>query len=147
MAQTTTALSACDAVIEVDNDAGTPVDISGSSNNASLSMTRDVGEATTFDGDYKIRTECKRDASMSLKAFWTTAAAEARATLEEWFDTGGKRTITVYPGGKVIGRRYYTGEFFLSGFDIAIDAGEAGPMSLDLEAVSSGAVGFLNVGS
>jgi len=147
MTQTSTHLSACNAVIEVDNDAGTPVNISGSANEASLDMNREIGDGVTFDGDFKLRTECKRDASLALKALWTTASAEARDILEAWFDTGGRRTISVYPAGKVIGTRFYTGEFRLTTCKIKIAAGEAGPMTLDMEAVVDGAVGILNVGS
>lgn len=147
MAQTTTQIAACNARLEVDNEAGTPTDVSGSTNNASLDMSRDVGEATTFDGDYKLRSECKRDASLSIRALWTTSVSEARELLEAWFDLGGKRTVTIYPNGTAVGNRYYTGEFRLTGFNIGIDAGSADPIPLEIEAVADGPVAFLNVGS
>ncbi len=147
MAQTTTHIAACNAIVEVDNTGGTPTDISGSANTASIAFTRDIGEGTTFTGDFKLRTECKRDASLSLSALWTTAVGEARDLLEEWFDTGGKRTIAIYPNGKVIGSRYYSGEFRLSSADIPIDSNSADVIKIDFEAVADGPVGFLNVGS
>lgn len=148
MTQTTTHVSACNAVIEVDDDGGTPVNISGSSNRASIDFSKEVGEGVTFDGNYKIRTNCKRDASMSIRAFWTKASNEARDLLEAWFDADdNSRTISIYPAGKVIGNRYYSGEWLLTTCNIQIDAGESGPMTMELEAVCNGAVGFLNVAS
>jgi hypothetical protein len=147
MAQTTTKIAACNAVVEIDNTAGSVVNISGSTNKADLSLSKDIGEGTTFEGDYKLRTECKRDASLSISIIWSTALGEARDLLEEWFDLGGSRTISVYPNGTTIGSRFYTGEWKLSGLSIPIDSSSADPIKIDIDAVVDGAFGFLNVGS
>ena len=147
MAQTTTHIAACNAIVEVDNASGTATDISGSANTASIDFSRDIGEGTTFTGDFKLRTECKRDASLSIAVLWTTAAGEARDLMEEWYDTGGRRTISIYPNGKVIGSRFYTGEWRLSTASIPIDSSSADVIKMDFEAVADGAVGFMNVGS
>ncbi len=147
MAQTTTHISACNAVVEVDNVAGAPTNISGSANTASIAFTRDIGEGTTFEGDFKLKTECKRDATLSLSVLWSTAVGEARDLMEEWFDLGGKRTIAIYPNGKIIGSRFYSGEFRLASADIPVDSNSADVIKMDFEAMSDGPVGFLNVGS
>lgn len=147
MEQTTTHIAACNAIIEVDNSSGAATDISGSANNAGIDFTREIGTGTTFTGDFKLKTGCKRDAKMSIGILWTTATGEARDVMEEWYDTGGSRTISVYPNGKVIGSRFYTGEWILSDYKMPIAADSADVIKMDISAESDGAVGFMNVGS
>ncbi len=147
MAQTTTKIAACNAVIEIDNLAGAPTAISGSANKADLAISKEIGEGTTFDGTYKLRTECKRDVALAISIIWTTALTEARELMEEWFDLGGARTVSIYPNGKTIGSRFYTGEFLLSDLNIPVDSENADPIKMDIDAVVDGSFGFLNVAS
>lgn len=142
MAQTTTAINACGAVIEVDNDVGTPTNISGSSNNASLTFSRETATGQTFEGDWNFRLDCKKDAGLELSVMWTTAASEGRDILEDWFDTGGQRTVSIYPNGSGVGERVYSGEYVISELSFPLNAGEAGPIVVAATLEPSGEVTF-----
>jgi len=143
MAQTTTAINACNAVIEIDDDGGTPVNISGSSNNANLSINKALGEGFTFDGDWAFRLECKKNGSLDIEAIYTTASNEARDLLETWFENGGNRTVIIYPNGKTNGERMYSGEFKLGDFDpLQLSASEAAPMKIAAKLQPDGAIAF-----
>lgn len=138
--QTITGINACNAVIEVDDENGTPTDISGSSNTASLGFSKQMGSAYTFSGDYPIRIECKKDATLDISAIYTRVNTEARYLFDRWFELGGRRTISIYPAGQDTGERYYTGEWRLESFDIPIDASDANPIVISISCVADGAI-------
>lgn len=140
MPQTTTAINACAAVIEVDDAAGTPQDVSGSTNKLSLAFNKQLGEAFTFDGTYPIRLECKQNGSLDIDALYTRNGTEARALLESWQQTGGRRTVNIYPEGKINGGRWYYGEFRLGDLSFDMDAGDANPIMLTANLMPDGAV-------
>lgn len=143
MVQTTSAINACNVYIELDNESGTPVDISGAANNASLEFTRQVGSAFTFDGDYPIRIECKKDASLSLDVIYTYLDDEARELLEDWYNAGGRRTVSIYPYGQDTGNRYYTGEWRIESLSIPLQADSADPVVVSCALIPDGAISFL----
>lgn len=144
MAQTTTAINACSAVIELDDAGGTPVDISGSSNNASLSVTMETGTGVSFEGGWNFRAQCKKDGSLELSVMWTTASNEGRDLLEAWFaaTSPGKRTVSVYPNGKTTGQRVYTGEFRITELSIPMTAGDAAPIVVSATLEPDGEITF-----
>lgn len=142
MAQTTTHINGCNAVVEVDDADGDPINISGSSNQANLEFTKQIGKGVTFEGDWNLVLECKKDAALSLRALYTKNASEARAMIEEWYENGGNRVVSVYPWGKINGARYYTGNWKLEKFDFPVDATDAAPSVLNASLVPDGAVSF-----
>lgn len=143
MAQTTTAINACGAEIMLDNDSGTPTDVSGSANNANLSLSKDLAEGHTFDGDWAITLECKKKGSLEIEALYTTASGEAVDIFEEWFTSGGARTVSIYPNGNTTGERSYVGEFRLGNYDaLALSASEASPMKVMAKLQPTGAITF-----
>lgn len=145
MAQTTTAINACGAAVEIDNLGGTPTLVSGSATTATLTTSIDTATGVTFDGDWNFRLQCKKDGSLEISAMWTTTTDEARELLETWFATVnpiGARTVSVYPNGKVTGQRQYTGEFVLTELTIPITAGEAGPIVVSATLEPDGAITF-----
>lgn len=143
MAQSTTAINACNAVIEIDDNGGTPVNLSGSTNNVNLSLSKALGEGFTFEGAWAFVLECKKKGSLDLEAIYTTASNEARDLLETWFENGGNRTVTVYPNGKTNGERQYSGEFKIGDYDpFALTANEAGPVKIAAKLQPDGAITF-----
>ena len=144
MAQTTTAIAPCNSVIEVDNGSGTPVNVSGSTQKFDESFDSNISESFTFEGEYPIRIQCKRNSSLNITAMYTRDGAEARALLEAWYQTGGLRTVAVYPEGQVIGARFYSAEYFLKSLKFSGDASSSDPMMMDAELLPSGAVDFDN---
>lgn len=147
MAQTTTQINGCNAKLEIDDAGGTPTDVSGSSNSITLSRTKQVGEAYTFEGSFPVRAECKQDASLSGTVLWTSLTAEARDILDLWYESGGLRTVIFSPQGGAAGDVQYSGEFFLTSLDFTTEAGSADPVTMDFECMPSGAVVPTSVGS
>jgi len=143
MGQTTTAINACNVLIMLDDGSGTPVDISGSANNASLEFTRQVGSGFTFDGDYPIRIECKKDATLSLDVMYTIIETEGRELLEDWFANGGRRTVSIYPYGQDTGNRYYSGEWRIESLSIPLQADSSDPIVVSCSLIPDGAIDFL----
>lgn len=144
MAQTTTAINACGAVVEIDDASGLATDVSGSTNKVSLALNKQLGEAFTFDGDYPVRLECKQNGSLDIDAMYTRNGNEARALLESWQQVGGRRTVTVYPEGKVAGGRSYSGEFRLGDLSMDLDAGDANPIMITANLMPDGAITLSN---
>lgn len=144
MAQTTTAINACGAVIKIDNSSPTLTDISGSSNNASLSFSVETATGVTFEGDWNFRLQCKKDASLEIAVMWTTTTDEGRELLETWFaaSSPGARTVEVYPNGTATGERVYSGEFLIEELSIPMAANEAGPIVATATLSPDGAVTF-----
>lgn len=128
MAQTTTSTNACNAQILVDNAAGTLTDISGSSNQASISMSVDTAETSTFQGQWKIKKSCKTSATLSLQVLYSTTADEGLDILRDWFFTAPteSRTVTIRLPDSTAGSDQYSGEFVLESFDIPLSADDAG---------------------
>ena len=85
MAQTTTHVNACDASIWLDNAAGTPIDISGSSNSITMNFSREIGELRTFQVKWPVRLGCGKDAEFTLRVVYSTASDEGMDILKNWY--------------------------------------------------------------
>jgi len=145
MADTSTARNACDAAIWLDNAAGTPVDITGSSNKADIALDYKLGEYTVFGGCCTYRLECGQDATITINALYTTAASEARETLNLWATQGcdkNSRTLSIYLPDKNVGSEKWSGEFRLESLSIAADHDDAGPMPITAVLKPHGCVSY-----
>jgi len=141
MAQTTTHVNACDASIWLDNAAGTPVDISGSSNSITMNFTREVGELRTFQVKWPVRLGCGKDATFTLRAVYSTASDEAMDVLKNWYfaNDPGSRSLSVYIPDKNVGSDYYYGEVTIASFNFNADPTEPGPIAVEAELLPDGA--------
>lgn len=142
MAETSTALNGCDLGIHLDKQDGTPVDISGSSNQVNMQFTKQLGEYQVFGSSWVRRLACKRDATMTLQVVYSTAADEALDVLRDWYfnDSDTKRTLRILVPQDEVGADSYSGEFFLASLEIPIDAGEAAAILVTAELKPDGAV-------
>lgn len=143
MAQTTGHANACDVVIMLDTSAGTPTDISGSSNRCGVNLNRDVGELRTFGTEWPVRTACGLSLEISLGIVYTTTADEGKDIILDWFfgaDVGTSRTLTVYMPTKNVGSDKISGEFALGPVSWDGDVSEPGPMSVEATLMSDGAI-------
>ena len=134
--QTTSAINACNAVIKLQNVQGSMIDISGSANDASMDLTNDLGKLHTFGTRFPVRLECKSDASISLKAVYSTPDNEALGILKDWyFVTRGKKVITIDVPDSDAGSDRYTFDVFLEKLNIPLKADDANPIlvSADLK--------------
>lgn len=142
MAQTTTYANACDVVLKVDNSAGVLTDITGSSSQASLSLTRTLGSLVTFEGEWDIVLGCKISGTISVTAVYSTANTEARNILEGWIfnDDGGTRlrTVQINVPDDSAGSRRYSGEAVIESYELPLDASSADPIAVTAQLRTSG---------
>jgi hypothetical protein len=111
MPQTTTAMAAVDATVEVSVDGTTWIDISGSANTVEPgSQTRMTGTAYTFEGDVAIITSGKREPlEVSVSALYTETAGEAFESIRANFEAGTRMYFRYSPlGTGATGRSVYT---------------------------------------
>ena len=142
MAQTTTAVNACDAAIWLDNAGGTLKDISGSSNNVDMNFDIDIGEFKSFASKWKARITCGKDAEFTIAAVYSTTTNESLDILKNWFFAAapGSRTLKVYLPDKNVGSDVYSGEFVLSNLKIPADGSKADFIMVEATLKPDGAV-------
>ena len=102
MPQTSTAMNAVDAVVEVSTDGTTWTNISGSTNKVDVSpQTVDSGEAATFEGDFYLVTSGKKHpVEATVTILYSETAGEAAAILEGQFNVQANPLYFRYtPGG------------------------------------------------
>jgi hypothetical protein len=128
--QTTTSINACDVEIWLDDDAGAPKNISGSSNSCTVNLSQNVGEQRTFGSKWPTRKICGRDCQVDLSIVYSSATDEAWDIIKQWYfaDSPTKRTLTIYIPDKNVGSDKLAGEFWLETADIPLEAGEAAPI-------------------
>lgn len=149
MTQTTTAESACDAVIALDDDAGTLTDISGSTNRVNLSFTINEGSQHTFDGDFPVRTVCGKDSTVSMTVLYSTAADEGWDLIKGWYHVydGAARTLRIDMPSTGGGNDRYEGEFVLASYSHEFSSSEAGPVLVEAELLPTGEFLLLEIGT
>lgn len=140
MDQTTTHVNACDVAVWLDNAAGTPKDISGSSNKVAMSFTREIGELRTFQVKWPVRLGCGKDAEFTLTAVYSTATDEAFDILKNWWFAGdpGLRSFHVYIPDKNVGSDHYYGEVTIGDLTWDADPTEPGPIAVEAKLLPSG---------
>ena len=142
MAETTTAITACDIRIWLDNAAGVQKDISGSSNQISANFDLELGAFRVFGGRWMKRLEGGKDASFALQIVYTTAADEGYDLLKQWYFAAspGDRTLTLYVPDKDVGSDVYECEAKIDNFAFPLNAGSAEPVIVTLNLLPNGEV-------
>jgi hypothetical protein len=142
MPSTTTAFTACDWVLELDNDLGTLTDVSTSSSKVDTNFDNQVGEFRTFGSQWKSRLVCGKDASFKLTGVASTADGELRDLIETWYFEGSDapRTFKLSAPGDSVGDVSYTAEVVLKTFKFGGDASSADPVMYDIELLPTGEV-------
>lgn len=142
MALTTTAVNGCDAGIYLDDSAGTPVDIGGSTNGITLNFTQNVAELRAYGSKWPTRLSCGKDATVNLVVIYSETADEGLDILKDWFfaSSPGSRTLTIYLPDKNVGSDKYSGEFVIQDFSIPSTAGEAAPIAVAATLLCNGEV-------
>lgn len=141
MPATTTAFTACDWKIEIDDSGGTLQDVSGSSSTLDANFDNDIGEFRVFGSEWKNRIQCGKDASFKLKGIATSGANEIRDLIENWFFSGsGLRSFQFSSPGGNSGDIVYAAEVVLKTFKFSGDASSADPVMYDIELAPSGPV-------
>lgn len=141
MTQTTTAIDAQNVAVWLDNINGTPVDISGSSNQVQIAWTQKFGETYTFKSKYPIRRAAGPDVTITMQVLYSTGANEAMRTLIAWaygVSPDAARTLAVYAPTKDVGSDKFSGEFLLSEHTIPLTAGDGTPVLVSMTLVLTG---------
>jgi hypothetical protein len=111
----------------MDNAAGTPLDISGSMNQARMTFTNELG----FEAVQRLC--CGMDGVFELNIWYTTAASEGRDTVFTWYFGATRctpRTVSIYLPDKNVGSDHLSGEFLMETMDVTADRGDAAPMPI-----------------
>lgn len=150
MGQSTTAINGCDGVIKIDNDAGVPVDVSGSANSVGMERSVRISDGVfTFGTDQPIRKTCGKDAAISLKIVYTTEEAEALQLLNDWYENHHKdaRSVVIELPDSNPGSDRYTYECLLEKLNIEVEAGSPDPILVDVDLKPTGTFTWANIGS
>ena len=141
MAQTTTAVNACDAAVWLDDAAGVQRDISGSSNVVTINFDNDIGEVQTFGSNWKIRLECGQDASFEIVAVYSTTTNEAVDILKNWFfGTRGDRSLSIYIPDKDVGSDHYSAEVKLDDWEFTASHDDPAAIAVTMRLLPNRAV-------
>jgi hypothetical protein len=140
MAQTTTAINACDAVIRLENSTGGLQDVSGSSNECSMELTNELGLLRTFQARWPVRLACKSDAAIELKVVYTEADSEGCSILKDWFYNhhGENRQISISLPDEGVGAEVYTFDCLLEKLSIPVKSDDANPILVSASLKPSG---------
>lgn len=140
MAETSTAINACDVTVYLDNSSGVPVDISGSANRVEPQFSAQMGEYQVFGGDWIKRLSCKRDAQLTLQIVFSTAANEGWKLLKDWWENHHTtpRTLRFMAPTEEIGADDFQGEFLISTMNVPFDGTQATPVLVALTLMQTG---------
>lgn len=140
MATTSTAFTACDAVLKLANDVAVLVNISGSTSNVDVNFDNKIGEFRVFGDQFTQRIACGKDSSITIKGIATTGAGEIRDLIENWFFNGsGKRTFQLNMPSEAAGSIRYQVSVLLKTFSFSGDAGAPEPVMYNIELACVGA--------
>lgn len=147
MAQTTTAVNACDASVFLDDVAGDPRDIAGSSNNVELNFDHEVEAYVTYQSKWPKRLECGKDAQFTLHVIYTEAANEGFDILKDWYFAAapGPRTLHVYIPDKNVGSDHYSCEARIKSLAFSADRATAAPIMVTAVLLPDGEVSHTDV--
>jgi hypothetical protein len=129
-------------VIKLDNAAANLTDISGSSNQCSLDIARQVAETYTFSGDWAIKKSCKSAVTVALQVLYSTTQNEGVDILEDWiFDSPTTaKTLQIDVPNSSVGSTRYAGEFVIESYSVPLSASEAGVIVCAASLSNSGTV-------
>ncbi len=144
MTQSTTVVNGCDIVIQIDEEAGTLLDISGSSNELAMVFALNSELWRSFGSRYPGRLNCGKDMTGTLKIVYSPTVSEARELVEEWYHTsnGAARSFQFDLPDSSVGSLRYSGEIIMDGgYNIEnIVAGEAKPIEITFNFAASGEI-------
>ena len=143
MAQSTTVVNGCDVVIEIDGEAGTLVDISGSSNQLTMDFSITAEMYRSFGSRYPGRLTCGKDAAFALTVLYSPTVGEGRELIEEWFHTsdGDARSYQFDIPDSSVGSLRYSGEAILESYSVEnVEAGNASAIQITANILPAGDV-------
>jgi len=150
MAQTTSASSACDVKVELDDSTGALIDISGMSNSMSMGLTNNISGGTyTFGSECPLRFECGQDSTISANILYSTTADEGFDILKDWYFgvTGGARSIRISVPDATTNSDQYDVEVYLAEMTWDMTAGDPEPIMVAVTFTPTGCMLHTMIGS
>lgn len=147
MPQSTTFKTLKNVVIQIDDDADTLQDVSGSTNKIDLSFENEVGTAKTFGTDYPAALVTGKMLSATVTAIYTTAQDEAWDLFYNWFIGGddSPRTLQVDFPNSSPGSQRMSVECVLKKLPFSPDAESTDLLKVSVELTPSGAPTFSTI--
>lgn len=128
MPERKTAVNACGCLVKLDNEIGILCDISGSTNEATIKLERELGDYNTFNDDQTYYLECKESADVELTAIYTTEHNGSVDILAQWWEMKGARTIQIYIPQGVKGWHKWQGEAICESLEFPLKSDDAKPI-------------------
>lgn len=122
------------AVFKVDNSAGTLTDISAFVNEASLPRSVETGETTVFGNSAKTYLVGLSDATLSISGPWDSSLD---ATLAGVLGQDSSLTFEYGPEGSAASRIKFTGECFLTSFEVSSPVADVVTYSAEFQVTGS----------
>ena len=136
MAQTTTAVNACNAVIKIDKANMAAIDVSGSANAVQLRFTNRYNQWKHYDSDKQTRVLIGQEIQADITVLYSTADDEGLDILRSWclgtLSGTDARTLTVYIPDDDEGSDYYQAEMVPINWGTGLDADGAGPIEVSV---------------
>lgn len=147
--QTTSQITACDAVIKLQNVEGTLLDMSGSSNSVTMRFLQPTGQLRTFGTRFYIRGQCGQDAELSMRAVYSEDDDEALNCIRDWYFNypGTTRAFEVYLPDAAAGSDKYAFTVLLEDFEIPAESGNADPVLCAVTLKPTGTFSWTKVAS
>lgn len=144
MATSTTMLYGTDSVIEVEIGTLT-VDISGSSNKATINLEIIIGEADVFGDKWPQRVMTAKNCTVDCAAWYSSASNEAADFLLDWFNEAAPATrhVDIYINGKTVGNRVLSGDWVFNGVNIDLEPAATNPIPVTFQLLNAGAITIL----
>lgn len=120
--------------IELDNELGAQVDISGNANNVSITPTLRVGTYQVFKNAWDMKIDGGRGWKAAVQIFYSRTDGEAfRDILVNWQENRGYRTLTVSAPDATTGSDEWSGEVVIEGdLDLSFDRTSDDPVMVEI---------------
>jgi hypothetical protein len=123
------------AYIQLDNSAGTLVDLSSITNEISFSIAIDTAETSVFGTNAKQYITGQNDATISLTGlFDATSATVIEGTIDALIaGTIASATLVFGPEGSAAGKKKYTQETIVTSYEIGAPVGDVVSLSVEFQ--------------
>lgn len=126
-------------VFKIDNAAGTLQTLTAYCDQWSIDNNVDVAETTTMGSEVKTYLSGQSDATISVSGLYdSTASTGPDVVLQGLIGLEATSTFELGPEGSTSGKTKYTGECFLTGYQISAAGGDAVKFTADFQV--SGAI-------
>ena len=113
------------AVFKIDNAAGTIQTLTAYVDSITLSNTIDMAESTTMGAEAKTYLSGQSDGTVSVSGKWdSTAATGPDVILQGLIGLETTSTYEVGPEGSTTGKIKYTGECFMTSYEVSAPVGD-----------------------